>query len=151
MENTARYTDVVMDERVGGVWPTRRAASFFRSRRRCIQCTPKSFLYYNLHPHVTTITIIHYAVSHLHSLQSYTFVTTSTYYTLTRLHWLTSQLANTFSNHHRHYIFTFRNSRRELTPRIHFLRLLLNNWLLNSHSGNWTKPANSFAYIAKLC
>jgi hypothetical protein len=26
-------------------------------------------------PHVTTITIISYAVSHLHSLQSYTFVT----------------------------------------------------------------------------
>jgi hypothetical protein len=35
------------------------------------------------HTYVTTITIIHYAVSHLHSLQSYTFVTTITYYTLT--------------------------------------------------------------------
>jgi hypothetical protein len=28
---------------------------------------------YNLHPHVTTITIIYYAVSYLRSLQSYTF------------------------------------------------------------------------------
>jgi hypothetical protein len=57
-------------------------------------------------------------------------------------------------------VFTRRNSRRELTPRIHFLRLLLNNslvglrltnCLLHSHSGNWTKPAKSFAYIAELC
>jgi hypothetical protein len=55
-----------------------------------------------------------YAVSHLHSLQSYTFVTTVTYYTLTHLHWLTSQLSITFSNYHRLYIFTLRNSRREL-------------------------------------
>jgi hypothetical protein len=30
-----------------------------------------------------SLTIIYYAVSHLHSLQSYTFVTTITYYTLT--------------------------------------------------------------------
>jgi hypothetical protein len=76
------------------------------------------------------------------------------------LHWLTSQLSITVSNYHRLYIFTLRNCRRELTPRIHFLGLLINNWLvgllltnclLHSHSGNWTKPANSFAYIAKLC
>jgi hypothetical protein len=58
------------------------------------------------------------------------FVTTITYYTLTRLHWLISQLSITFSNYHRLYIFTLRNSRRELTPWIHFLRLLLNNWLV---------------------
>jgi hypothetical protein len=74
--------------------------------------------------------IISYAVSHLHSSQSYMFVTTITYYTLTRLHWLTSQLSITFSNYHRLYIFTLRNSSRELTPIIHFLRLLLNNWLV---------------------
>jgi hypothetical protein len=35
-----------------------------------------------------------------------TFVTTITYYTLTCLHWLTSQLSITFSNYHRLYIFT---------------------------------------------
>jgi hypothetical protein len=43
--------------------------------------------------------------------------------TLTRLHWLTSQLSITVSNYHRLYIFTLRNSRRDLTPRIHFLQL----------------------------
>jgi hypothetical protein len=119
-----------------------------------------------------------YAVPHLHSLQSYTFVTTITYYTLTLADfsaissfflslvlqpsfgpWPTSmklsvpprQLSITVSNYHTLYIFTLWNSRRDLTPRIHFLRLLLNNCLLNSHSGNWSKPANSFAYTAELC
>jgi hypothetical protein len=48
---------------------------------------------------------------------------------ITLLHWLTSQLSISVSNYHRLYIFTRRNSRRELTPRIHFLRLLLNNSL----------------------
>jgi hypothetical protein len=70
---------------------------------------------------------------------------------ITPLHWLTSQLSITVSNYHTFYIFTLWNSRRDLTPRIHFLRLLLHNCLLHSHSGNWTKPANSFAYIAELC
>jgi hypothetical protein len=79
---------------------------------------------------------------------------------ITLLHWLTSQLSITVSNCPRLYISTLQNSRRELTQRIHFLRLLINNWLvgllltnylLHSHSGNWTKPANSFAYIAELC
>jgi hypothetical protein len=56
----------------------------------------------------------------------------------TRLHWLTSQLSVTFTGYHtlsrtQSLHFTLRNSRRELTPRIHFLRLLL-----HSHSGNWT-------------
>jgi hypothetical protein len=78
---------------------------------------------------------------------------------ITLLQWLTSQLSITVSNYHRRYIFTLRNSRRDLTPRIHFLRLLITNWLvgllltnclLHSHCGNWTKPANSFAYIAEL-
>jgi hypothetical protein len=79
---------------------------------------------------------------------------------ITILHWLTSQLSITVTNYHRFYIFTLRNSPRELTARIHFLRLLLNNSLLelllkNSSreltSEDWTKPANRFAYIAKLC
>jgi hypothetical protein len=74
---------------------------------------------------------------------------------ITLLHWRTSQLSITVSNYHTLYIFTLRNSRRGLIPRIHllrsFLRLLLNNCLLNSHSGNWTEPANSFVYIAELC
>jgi hypothetical protein len=61
---------------------------------------------------------------------TYTFVTTITYYTLTRLYWLTSQLSITVSNYHTLYIFTRRNSRRELTLRIHFLRLLLKNSLV---------------------
>jgi hypothetical protein len=70
------------------------------------------------------------------------------------------QLSITVPKYHTLYIFTLWNSRRELTPRIHFSRLLLNNWLvgllltnclLHSHSGSWTKPANSFAYIAELC
>jgi hypothetical protein len=46
---------------------------------------------------------------------------------ITLLHWLTSQLSITVSNYHRLYIFTRWNSRRELTQRIHFLRLLLTN------------------------
>jgi hypothetical protein len=80
--------------------------------------------------------------------------------TITLFHWLISQLSIAVSNYHRLYIFTLRNSRRELTLRIHFLRLLINNWLvgllltnclLHCHSGNWTKPANSFTYIAELC
>jgi hypothetical protein len=41
------------------------------------------------------------------------------------LHWLTSQLSITASNYHTLYILTLRNSRRDLTPRIHLLRLLL--------------------------
>jgi hypothetical protein len=69
--------------------------------------------------HVTTIT-------HSYSLRCVTF----TQLTITILHWLTSQLSFTVSNYHRLYIFTLRNSRRDLTPRIHFLRLLLNNWLV---------------------
>jgi hypothetical protein len=43
----------------------------------------------------------------------------------TLLHWLTSQLSITVSNYHTLYILTLRNSRRDLTPRIHLLRLLL--------------------------
>jgi hypothetical protein len=46
---------------------------------------------------------------------------------ITLLHWLTSQISITFSNYHRlyEYIFTLRSSRRDLTLRIHLLRLLL--------------------------
>jgi hypothetical protein len=72
---------------------------------------------------------------------------------ITLLHWLTSQLSITVSNYLTHCIFTLRNSRRDLTPRIHFLRrnsslleLLLKHWLLHSHSGNWTEPSKSSAY-----
>jgi hypothetical protein len=49
----------------------------------------------------------------------------------------------------------------KLSPRTYSANSLLrNNWLVgllltnclpHSHSGNWTKPANSFAYIAELC
>jgi hypothetical protein len=56
---------------------------------------------------------------------------------ITLLHWLTSQLSITVSHYHTLYIFTLRNSRRELTPRIHFLRLLLNNWLVGLLLTNW--------------
>jgi hypothetical protein len=96
---------------------------------------------YNPNHLTKSLTIIHYAVSHLHSLQSYTFVTTITYDTLTRLHWPISQLSVTFSDYHRLYIFTLRNSRRELTPRIHllrpFLRLLFNNSLVELLLNHW--------------
>jgi hypothetical protein len=89
------------------------------------------------------------------------------------LHCLTSQLSVTFTDYHtlsctQSLHFTLRNPRRELTLRMHFLRLLLDNsvvgllnelsrraasWkrLLHSHSGNWTELANSFGYIAELC
>jgi hypothetical protein len=50
--------------------------------------------------HVTTITIIFYALTRLHNCNPYTFVTTITYYTLIHLHWLTSQLSITVSNYH---------------------------------------------------
>jgi hypothetical protein len=64
---------------------------------------------------------------------------------ITLLHWLTSQLSITVSHYRTLYILTLQNSRRDLTPRIHLLILLLNNslvelllnhWLLHSHSGN---------------
>jgi hypothetical protein len=77
---------------------------------------------YNL-THVTTITIISYAVSHLHSLQSYTSIFHSW-----RLHIFTL---------HINIQFTRRNPRRDITPRIHFLRLLLNNWLVGLLLTNW--------------
>jgi hypothetical protein len=67
---------------------------------------------------------------------------------ITLLHWLTSQLSITVSNYHRRYIFTLRNSSRDC---YWLVGLLLTNCLLNNHSGNWTKPANNFAYIAELC
>jgi hypothetical protein len=40
----------------------------------------------------------------------------------------------------------------KLSPRSHSANSpLFKHWLLCSHSGNWTKPTNSFAYIAELC
>jgi hypothetical protein len=42
--------------------------------------------------HVTTITIISYAVTRLHNYNPYTFVTTITYSTLTRLHFTNTTL-----------------------------------------------------------
>jgi hypothetical protein len=68
---------------------------------------------------------------------------------ITLLHWLISQLSITIPNYHRLYIFTLQNSRRELTPRIHFLRLLLNNSLVGLLFTNSPKTANRFAYIAR--
>jgi hypothetical protein len=110
-------------------------------------------------PHVTTITH-NYSFTLCHIYTAYNHTRSWLQSLTTLLHWLTSQLSITVSNYHRHYIFTLRNSRRELTPRIHFLRLLINNWLvgllltnclLHSHSGICTKPANSFAYIPEVC
>jgi hypothetical protein len=56
---------------------------------------------------------------------TYTLVTKVTDNTLTRLHWLTSQLSITFTNYHRLYIFTFPMSvsYRDLTRRADFQRL----------------------------
>jgi hypothetical protein len=76
------------------------------------------------------------------------FVTTITYYTLT----LADFSAITFTDYHRLYIFTLRNSRRDLAPRSHLLRLLLKtatNWLVELLLKNWAKTANRFAYIAR--
>jgi hypothetical protein len=67
----------------------------------------------------------------------------------TLLHWLTSQLSITVSNYRTLYIFTLWNSSRDLTPRINFLRLLLNNWRVGLLLTNWTKTANRFAYITR--
>jgi hypothetical protein len=47
-----------------------------------------------------SLTIISYAVTRLQNYNPYTYVTTVTYYTLTHLHWLTSQLSITVSNYH---------------------------------------------------
>jgi hypothetical protein len=65
---------------------------------------------------------------------------------ITLLHWLTSQLSITVSDYHRLYIFTLRNSCRELTLRIHFLRLLLNNWLVGLLLTNWLLRHFSSSY-----
>jgi hypothetical protein len=56
---------------------------------------------------------------------TYTLVTKVTYNTLTRLHWLTSQLSITFTNYRRLYIFTLpvSVSYRDLTRRADFHRL----------------------------
>jgi hypothetical protein len=56
---------------------------------------------------------------------TYALVTKVTYNTLTRLHWLTSQLSVTFTNYHRLYIFTLpvSVSYRDLTRRADFQRL----------------------------
>jgi hypothetical protein len=68
---------------------------------------------------------------------------------ITLLHWLTSQLSITVSDYHTLYIFTLQNSRRDLTLRIHLLRLLLKNssrellpknWLLRHFSSSY-KPS----------
>jgi hypothetical protein len=73
-------------------------------------------------------------------------MTTITYYTLTRLHWPTSQLSVTFSNYHRLYIFTFpvsvsyrdlNNSSRELLLRNWLVGLLLTNCLLRHSSSSY--------------
>jgi hypothetical protein len=98
--------------------------------------------------HVTTIT-------HNYFLRCYTFAqftntalqsllhysTQSLLLYTVRLHWLTSQLSVTFTDYHtlkrtQSLHFTLRNSRRELTPRIHFLRVLL-NWLVELLPKNW--------------
>jgi hypothetical protein len=97
-------------------------------------------------------------LSPLHSLQSYTFVTTITYYTLTLSYTLSYQLLSQIITH-------FTSSHFPCLPPIEtsLVELLLNNSsreltrrtapyeLLHSHSGNWTKSANSFAYIAEPC
>jgi hypothetical protein len=75
-------------------------------------------------------------VSHLHSLQSYTFVTTITYYTLTRLHWwlLSYQLLSQFITHftfsHFPCLSPIETSLVELLLNNSSREMLLNNWLL---------------------
>jgi hypothetical protein len=74
--------------------------------------------------HVTTLT--HNYFLHCYTRTqltvTYTFVTTITYSILALADF---SAINYVSNYHRLYIFTRRNSRRELTPRIHLLRLFL--------------------------
>jgi hypothetical protein len=85
-------------------------------------------------------------VPHLHTLQSYTFVTTITYYTLTRLHWLTSQLSITVSNYHTlsHFpcLSPIETSLVEL-----LLKIPLENWLAGLLLKNWLLRHSSSSYI----
>jgi hypothetical protein len=84
-----------------------------------------SFITILNHTSLQSHTIISYAVTRLHNYNPYTFVTKITYNTLTRLHWLTSQLSITFTNYRRLYIFTLpvSVSYRDLTRRADFQRL----------------------------
>jgi hypothetical protein len=126
---------------------------------RCVTFTQLKIIHIHDHNHLFHFcTFTQFTNTTLQSLLHYS--TKSLLIYSIHLHWLTSQLSVIISNYHRLYIFTLWNSRRELTPWIHFLRLLLNNWLVglllsnwlcHSHSRNWTKPATSFAYIAELC
>jgi hypothetical protein len=64
---------------------------------------------------------------------------------ITLLHWLTSELS-IVSNYHTFYVFTLWNSRQDLTQRIHLLRLLLNNSLVELLLTNWLLRHSSSSY-----
>jgi hypothetical protein len=96
---------------------------------RCCTCTQLTITY----TFVTTITCS--TLTRLHSLRAlhsnlYCTVAHSLQIYSMRLQWLTSQLLVTFTDYHtlsrtQSLHFTLRNSRRELTPRIQLLRILL--------------------------
>jgi hypothetical protein len=95
--------------------------------------------YYNFN-HVTTITIIYYAVTRLHNYKPYTFVTTVTYYTLALADFSAISYCLKLSH-------TLHLHASKLSPRSHSANSpLLKRWLLRSHSRNWTELAKSSAY-----
>jgi hypothetical protein len=90
-------------------------------------------------------------VSHLHSLQSYTFVTTTTYYTLTLTHFSAINYCLKLSQ-------TLHLHTSKLSPRTYSAnsllktapyKLFLTTPLANCYLQAETKPVNRFAYIAR--
>jgi hypothetical protein len=68
------------------------------------------------------LTLCHIYTAYHHTLCNYNHLSHSYTFALADF-----SAINIVSNYHRLYSFTLRNSRRDLTPRIHLLRLLLNN------------------------
>jgi hypothetical protein len=88
-----------------------------------------SFYYNPSHTSLQSLTLISYAVTRLHNYNPYTFVATITYFTLTHLHWLTSQLS-LLSQIITHFPC--------LSPiETSLVGLLLTNWLVDLLPENW--------------
>jgi hypothetical protein len=113
------HVEIIIMYNVWGTWPVLNTSCTCNATEDTVRIV--NWFYYNLnHTNYNhsqlSITLCHIYTAYNHTpswLQSL----------ITLLHRPTSQLSITVSNYHRLYIFTLRNSRRELTRRIHCLRL----------------------------